>query len=103
MQNVSRMICADRLWTGASQCLYAYDGSSWETYESAYPMASYYQFDALAFDGATGTLRFGVDTNVAGGSLGYVSQEGLLSHVAAFTANVYDMACTGVGQCRPAA
>jgi len=97
MQNVSRMICADRLWTGASQCLYAYDGSSWETYESAYPMASYYQFDALAFDGATGTLWFGVDTNVAGGRLGYVSQEGKLSYVADFTENVYDMCCTGEG------
>lgn len=97
MQNVSRLICADRIWAGASQCLYAYDGSSWETYESAYPMASYYQFDALAFDGASGTLWFGVDTNVAGGKLGYVSQEGKLSYVADFTENVYDMCFTGEG------
>lgn len=95
MQNVSDIIYADALWVGASQCLYGYDGGAWKSYAGPNPLASYYQFDALAFDRATDTLWFGVDSNTSGNSLGYLSSDGDLEFVAGFTDNVYDICSVG--------
>ena len=91
LQNVSAMLYSNGLWVGSSQYLNLHDGNKWQSWQCPYPMSSYCQFDAVAYDDSSATLWFGIDGNTPDKKLGSVTSEGEISYIDKVTYDIYDI------------